>query len=88
MQITTKNSRVYWVTPAVGGACGLIYLIAFWLGGHPGYGLLALGVMVAFSVGIALVGRRSETVRGLLDHRDERLAGIDLAGHGRDRGDR
>jgi hypothetical protein len=34
--------------------------------------------MVAFSAGIALLGRRSETVRGLLDHRDERLAGIDL----------
>ena len=64
MQITTKNSRVYWVTPAVGVACGLIYLIAFSLGGHPGYGLIALGVMVAFSAGIALVGRRSETVRG------------------------
>ena len=78
MQITTKNSRVYWVTPAVGVACGLIYLIAFSLGGHPGYGLIALGVMVAFSAGIALLGRRSETVRGLLDHRDERLAGIDL----------
>jgi hypothetical protein len=78
MQITTKSSRVYWVTPAVGVACGLIYLIAFSLGGHPGYGLIALGGMVAFSTGIALVGRRSETVRGLLDHRDERLAGIDL----------
>jgi hypothetical protein len=78
MQITTKSSRVYWVTPAVGVACGLIYLIAFSLGGHPGYGLIALGVMVAFSAGIALLGRRSETVRGLLDHRDERLAGIDL----------
>ena len=24
------------------------------------------------------MGRRSETVRGLLDHRDERIAGIDL----------
>lgn len=31
-----------------------------------------------FSVALALVGRRSETVRGLLDHRDERIAGIDL----------
>ncbi len=59
-------------------ACGLIYLIAFSAGGHPGYGLIALGVMVAFSAAIALLGRRSETVRGLLDHRDERLAGIDL----------
>jgi len=78
MQITTKTSRTYWVTPAVGVACGLIHLIAFTVGGKPGFGLIALSVMVAFSAAIALVGRRSETVRGLLDHRDERLAGIDL----------
>jgi hypothetical protein len=63
MQITTKTSRTYWITPAAGVACGLIYLIAFSLGGQPGYGLIALGVMVAFSVAIALIGRRSETVR-------------------------
>jgi hypothetical protein len=35
-------------------------------------------VMVVFSVIIALVGFRSETVRGLLDHRDERITAIDL----------
>ena len=78
MQTTTKTNRRYWSTPAVGVAGGLIYLIAFSLGGKPGYGLIALGVMVVFSAVIALGGRRSETVRGLLDHRDERLAGIDL----------
>ena len=78
MQTTTKTNRRYWSTPAVGVAGGLIYLIAFSLGGKPGYGLIALGVMVVFSAVIALAGRRSETVRGLLDHRDERLAGIDV----------
>jgi hypothetical protein len=78
MQTTTKTNRRYWSTPAVGVAGGLIYLIAFSLGGKPGYGLIALGVMVVFSAAIALAGRRSETVRGLLDHHDERLAGIDL----------
>lgn len=78
MQITTKTDRRYWSTPAAGVAIGLIYLVAFSLGGQPGYGLVALGIMVVFSVAIGLAGRRSETVRGLLDHRDERLAGIDL----------
>jgi hypothetical protein len=29
MQIATKTSRSYRVTPAAGVACGLIYLIAF-----------------------------------------------------------
>ena len=78
MQITTKTSRAYWVTPATRVVIGLIYLIAFSLGGQPGNGLIGLGIMVAFSAAIALLGRRSETVRGILDHRDERLAGIDL----------
>jgi hypothetical protein len=78
MPTTTKTSRLFWVTPATGVAIGLVYLIAFTIGGHPGSGLIGLGIMVAFSAAIALLGRRSETVRGILDHRDERLAGIDL----------
>ncbi len=78
MQITTRTSRAYWITPATGVAIGLVYLIAFSVGGQPGNGLIGLGIMVAFSAAIALLGRRSETVRGILDHRDERLAGIDL----------
>jgi hypothetical protein len=78
MPTTTKTNRTYWVTPAVGVTIGLLYLVGFSVGGKPGYGLAALAVMVAFSAAIALAGRRSETVRGLLDHRDERLAGIDL----------
>jgi hypothetical protein len=78
MQITTKTSRMYWVTPATGVAIGLVYLIAFSIGGQPGNGLIGLIIMVTFSAAIALIGLRSETVRGLLDHRDERLAGIDL----------
>ena len=78
MPTMTKTNRTYWVTPAVGVAVGLIYLIGFSVGGKPGYGLVALGVMVVFSAAIAIAGRRSETERGLLDHRDERLAGIDV----------
>ena len=78
MPTTTKTNRTYWVTPAVGVTIGLLYLVGFSVGGKPGYGLAALAVMVVFSAAIAIAGRRSETVRGLLDHRDERLAGIDL----------
>ncbi|HUY51056.1 MAG TPA: hypothetical protein VMV92_36025 [Streptosporangiaceae bacterium] len=40
--------------------------------------MTGLAVMVVFSAAIAVVGRRSETVGGLLDHRDERISGIDL----------
>ena len=44
----------------------------------PVHGVLALAVMVAFSAALLLARRRSETVRGLLDHRDERISAIDL----------
>ena len=56
MQTMTKTNRTFWITPAVGVAGGLVYLIAFSLGGHPGYGLAGLGVMVVFSAAIALIG--------------------------------
>jgi hypothetical protein len=75
----TRNARIrYWSTPVLGLLIGLAYLVGFWVGGQPGLGLLGLAVMVTFSVVLMLVGRYSETVRGLLDHRDERIAGIDL----------
>jgi hypothetical protein len=73
-----KTPRVYWATPILGLVIGIIYLIGFSVGGRPLDGAIALGVMVVFSVIIALVGFRSETVRGLLDHRDERITAIDL----------
>jgi hypothetical protein len=34
--------------------------------------------MVAFSAVLLLASRRSETVKGLLDHRDERISAIDV----------
>lgn len=78
MQTTRKPARLYWVTPAVSAAIGFVYLIGFTIGGHPLDGLAGLGVMLLFGVGLAVAGRRSETVRGLLDRRDERITGIDL----------
>ena len=78
MRTEAKTPRVYWATPILGLVIGIIYLIGFSVGGRPLDGAIALGVMVVFSVIIALVGFRSETVRGLLDHRDERITAIDL----------
>jgi hypothetical protein len=40
-------------------------------------GVIALAIMVAFSAALVLIARHSETVRGLLDHRDERISSID-----------
>jgi hypothetical protein len=78
MQITSRTNRSYWATVAVGTAIGVIYLAGFAAGGKLLLGLGALGIMVAFTGALMLAGRRSETVRGLLDHRDERISAIDL----------
>jgi hypothetical protein len=78
MRTEARTPRVYWTTPILGLVIGIIYLISFSIGGRPLDGAIALGVMVVFSVILALVGFRSETVRGLLDHRDERITAIDL----------
>jgi hypothetical protein len=79
MQITSRTKRQgYWATVALGTVIGIVYLIGFAAGGKPLLGVGALAVMVAFSGALVLAGRRSETVRGLLDHRDERISAIDL----------
>ena len=57
--------RNWWFLPLFSVALGVACLTAFWLGGNPGDGLFALGVMSAAGLLIA-VGGRSETIRGLL----------------------
>jgi UDP-N-acetylmuramyl pentapeptide phosphotransferase/UDP-N-acetylglucosamine-1-phosphate transferase len=78
MQTTSKTTIRYWATPILSVLIGIVYLVGFSIGGNLGEGVIGLAVMVAFGAALALLGRRSETVRGLLDHGDERIAGIDL----------
>jgi hypothetical protein len=75
---TTKTSRKYLATPIFGVAMGVVYLVALSIAGSPVWGVLALAMMVAASGGLLLARRRSETVKGLLDRGDERIAAIDL----------
>ena len=75
---TTKTSRKYLATPIFGVLMGVVYLVALSVAGQPVYGVLALAVMVVFSGALLLARRRSETVKGLLDHKDERISAIDL----------
>ena len=75
---TTKTSRKYLATPIFGVLMGLVYLVALSVAGQPVWGVLALAIMVVFSGALLLARRRSETVKGLLDHRDERISAIDL----------
>ncbi len=78
MQTTAKPSRKYLATPILGAVIGVVYLVALSVAGHVLDGVLALAIMLAFSGVLLLARRRSETVRGLLDHRDERISAIDL----------
>jgi hypothetical protein len=78
MQTTSRTSRKYLATPVFGVLMGVVYLVALSVAGSPVYGVLAFAVMVAFSAALLVARRRSETVRGLLDHRDERISAIDL----------
>lgn len=73
-----RNNATYWATPVLGVVIGIAYLTGFWIGGKPLDGVAALAFMTVCSVAIALAGRRSETIRGLLDRQDERITAIDL----------
>jgi hypothetical protein len=73
-----RRSRQTWVLPGVAVAIGIAYLVAGILGDEIGFGIFGLVLMVAIAVGVLVVRRRSETVQGLLDRRDERLVQIDV----------
>jgi hypothetical protein len=76
---TTDRSRLATLaTPLLSIAIGLAYLLAGWSGGDLRFGLTGLAVMTAMAVAVLAVRRRSETVQGLLDRRDERINQIDL----------
>jgi hypothetical protein len=64
--------------PALGAGIGVIYLIGCVIGAKPLAGVIALAIMLGFSGAQYVIAWRSETVRGLLDRRDERITAIDL----------
>ena len=78
MPTTTRRTWRFWATPATAVTIGICYLAASWAGGDPALGVSMLVIMLIAAVGSVLFARRSETVQGLMDHRDERLTNIDL----------
>ncbi len=72
-----KRPAAFWLTPAVSVALGAAMGGASWAGGQPGFALFAFALMTALAIGMILVARRSDTVTGLLDRRDERITAID-----------
>lgn len=63
--------------PGVAVLIGIGYLVAGLLGDDVGFGVFGLLLMVAAAAAFMLLGRRSETVAGLIDRRDERINRID-----------
>jgi hypothetical protein len=73
---TMCSSR--WFLPLFALALGGVVFGAQAIGGHPGSGLVSLGIM-ALAGAVFLFGGRSETIRGLRgDGRDERFQRIDI----------
>ncbi|HEY2200845.1 MAG TPA: hypothetical protein VGH56_03075 [Solirubrobacteraceae bacterium] len=71
--------RSKWFIPLWSVALGLVVFGAMSIGGQVQWGLISLGILVAFGALVLIAGGRSETVRGLRgDGRDERFALMDM----------
>lgn len=73
----TRQRGQRWAVPAVAAVIGIAYLVAGVVGDDLGFGIFGLLLMLGAGGLMMLAGRRSETVQGLLDRRDERIRGID-----------
>lgn len=73
-----QRRRTHWGLPTFSVCIGVAYLIVGWLGGEFGFGVFGLVLMTAVGAVLVLTARRSETVAGLMDRRDERINDIDL----------
>ncbi|MEX0426011.1 hypothetical protein AB3X52_00140 [Nocardioides sp. DS6] len=66
-----------WATPVVCLVAGLAYLGAGLAGGEPAFAWVGFGIMVVFGAAMLAASRFSETAKGLLDRRDERINALD-----------
>ena len=73
----SQRTLTYWVVPATAVAIGIAYLIAGIIGGDTTFAVTGLVAMVLAGAVLVVAARWSETARGLLDRRDERITAID-----------
>lgn len=64
--------------PILSVVIGVVYLVVGLVGGQTTFAFVGLAIMLAVALALWLVRGRSETVKGLLDRRDERINAIDL----------
>lgn len=74
---TTHSPASRWAIPTVAVLAGVGYLIAGLVGDNLRFGIFGLLLMLAVGGTFMLAGRRSETVAGLIDRRDERINQLD-----------
>lgn len=75
MQKTDKKNLT---VPLVAVLIGVAYLIAGILGDRAGFGIGGFVLMTVVGGAFWLLRHRSETVKGLIDHGDERINTMDL----------
>ncbi len=73
----SKAAWTKWAIPVFAIGAGLAYLVAAPVAGNAELGLAMLAIMVAAGVGFLVAARWSETARGLMDRKDERINAID-----------
>jgi len=61
------------MAPGLSLAIGVAYLAVGLAGGQTTFAWTGFAIMVVFAVALVVSGRYSETAKGLLDHRDERI---------------
>lgn len=72
-----QQSSSRWVVPGVAVLIGVAYLVAGLASGDTAFGIGGLALMTGLAVVMAVAARFSETAKGLLDRRDERINAID-----------
>ncbi len=77
MHDTTTRRSTRWAVPLTAAVIGLGYLVAGIIGDNLSFGVFGLCLMVFVGGAFLLLGKRSETFRGLTDRRDERINAID-----------
>lgn len=72
-----QQSSSRWVVPGVAVLIGVAYLVAGLASGDTAFGIGGLALMTGLAAVMAVAARFSETAKGLLDRRDERINAID-----------
>jgi hypothetical protein len=73
----SHRPSVRWVVPLTAVVIGIAYLVAGVLGDNLTFGVGGLLLMLVIALAFVVAARRSETVAGLMDRRDERINAID-----------